>query len=203
MTGATPTTDSTEDECFELVPEDALLTELEAERCRASELLDRLKRLQADFENYKKRMAARFEEVTKYAAEAVLFKLLEVHDNIVRALEVDFSSDPEAAKKGIEAIERQIMKILEQEQVRPIESVGRPFDPYYQHAVHKEYRPDEEDGIVLEEYQKGYMIREKVLRPALVCVNRHEPPEGPGTSTDDDSSGSGDTVHENTAEEGE
>ncbi|UCH04596.1 MAG: nucleotide exchange factor GrpE, partial [Candidatus Thorarchaeota archaeon] len=61
--------------------------------------------------------------------------------------------------------------------VRPIESLGKEFDPYYQNAVGTMNNEDEPDGVIVEVYQKGYMIREKVLRPAMVVVNRHEVPE--------------------------
>jgi molecular chaperone GrpE len=97
-----------------------------------------------------------------------------VYDNILRALEMDFAEDPVAAKKGINAIQLQIDKILSVEGIRPIESVGRQFDPYYQHAAQRVYDPEKPDGVILQEYQKGYMLKEKVLRPAVVCVNRHE-----------------------------
>lgn len=131
-------------------------------------------RLQAEFDNYRKRMESRFSEMAKHATEGIIIKLLEINDNIQRALTVDFAADPEGAKKGIAAIEQQVTKILGQENVRAFESLGKPFDPYYHNAINRKHDPESSDGIVLEEYQRGYMIRERVLRPALVCVNRHE-----------------------------
>ncbi len=141
-----------------------------------SNLQERLVRLQAEFDNFRKRMDARFAEAARFASEGIILKVLEVLDNLQRALAVDFDHDSEAAREGIVAIEQQIMKILSQEDVRPIESIGKQFDPYYQHAVDKESNPDKPDGLVMQEYQRGYMIKEKVLRPALVVVNRHETP---------------------------
>ena len=168
--------DLEENDIIELSPEDPLHTQLDVECQRSKELLDKLQRLQAEFENYRKRMDARFSEVTKFASEEILVKVLDIYDNILRALEMDFTDDPQAAKDGISAIEQQINKVLSMEGVRPIESIGTQFDPYYQHAVQRVHDPDKPDGEILEEYQRGYMLKERVLRPAVVCVNRHEVP---------------------------
>ncbi|MGQ4870812.1 MAG: nucleotide exchange factor GrpE [Candidatus Thorarchaeota archaeon] len=161
-----------DEEAFELVPED----ELEVQKMRAEELLGQLQRVQADFENYRKRMDARFQEAAKYASESILLKVLEIYDNLERALEVDFEKDPKGAREGIAAIKMQMETLLRNEGVRPMDPLGKPFDPYYQHSVHKINDPEKPDGVVVEVYQQGYMLREKVLRPALVVVNRHEAP---------------------------
>jgi molecular chaperone GrpE len=168
--------DLDDNDIIELSPEDPLYIQLDEECEKSKELLDRLQRLQAEFDNYRKRMDARFSEAAKFASEDILLKVLDVYDNILRALEMDFANDPQAAKDGINAIEQQINKVLSMEGVRPIESIGTQFDPYYQHAAQRVHDPDKADGEILEEYQKGYMLKEKVLRPAVVCVNRHEVP---------------------------
>ncbi len=166
--------DLEEDDFIELSPDDPLLSQLDKECEKTKDLIDRLQRLQAEFENYRKRMDTRFSEATKFASEDIILKVLDVYDNILRALEMDFIEDPEAARNGIQAIQLQLDKMLSMEGVRPIESVGKEFDPYYQHAVQRVNDPEKPDGIILDEYQKGYMLKEKVLRPAVVCVNRHE-----------------------------
>jgi molecular chaperone GrpE len=130
-------------------------------------------------------MDTRFSEVAKFASEDILLKVLDVYDNILRALEMDFTKDPEAARIGINAIQQQLDKILSMEGVRPIETVGQEFDPYYQHAAQRAHDPEKPDGVILEEYQKGYMFKEKVLRPAVVCVNRHEVPTAEIDSDED------------------
>jgi molecular chaperone GrpE len=145
--------------------------ELELEN---AELLNRIQRLQAEFENYRKRIDSRFSEAAKFAGEAIILKVLDVYDNLERALDVDFEADPVAARNGVEAIQKQMNKILLSEGVKPIEVLGKEFDPYYQHAAHRINSPEKPDGTVVEVYQKGYMLKEKVLRPAVVCVNRHE-----------------------------
>jgi len=165
--------DDSED-VFEITPEDPLMELVEDESEKAKELFDRLQRLQAEFDNYRKRMENRFSQAAQFASEDIILKVLDVYDNILRALEVDFTKDPKDARAGVEAIQKQLDTLLSKEGVRPIESIGTQFDPYYQHAVQKTNNPDEPDGIILEEYQRGYMMKEKVLRPAVVLVNRHE-----------------------------
>jgi molecular chaperone GrpE len=165
------------EEMIEIIPENPNEKNLERERQRSKDLFDRLQRLQAEFDNYRKRMDARFSEATRFASEGILLKILDVYDNLVRALQVDFKKDTKGAEAGIRAIHRQMDKILTDEGVRPIKSVGLPFDPYYQHSAGTRNDPKIPDGVVAEEYQSGYMLREKVLRPAIVCVNRHEAPD--------------------------
>ncbi|MHA1576648.1 MAG: nucleotide exchange factor GrpE [Candidatus Thorarchaeota archaeon] len=165
-------------ESIELTPEQQLQKELDLERKSSEDLLDQMQRLQAEFDNYRKRIGTRVDEATKYASEGILLKVLEVYDNISRALQADFSEDSKSAKAGIDAIQKQMDKLLSQEEVRSFDSLGKPFDPYYQHAINTESDPEKSDNLVIEEYQKGYMLRERVLRPALVCVNRHEIPNG-------------------------
>ena len=177
--------DLDKDDVLEISSDEVVQTQVEEECEESTDLLDRLQRLQAEFDNYRKRMDTRFSEAAKFASEDILLKVLDVYDNLRRALEMDFINDPEAAKTGINAIQQQLDKILILEGVRPIESLGHEFDPYYQHAVQRAHNPEKPDGVILEEYQRGYMLKEKVLRPAVVCVNRHEAPTVE-TSSDED-----------------
>jgi molecular chaperone GrpE len=147
---------------------------LAVEQDKSNELFDRLQRLQAEFDNYRKRMDTRILDARKFASEDILLKFLDIYDNFLRALDMDFETNPASAKNGLEAIQQQFDKTLQIEGVRPIESVGKIFDPYYQHAVSRDNDPDKPDGIILAEYQRGYMLKEKVLRPAAVSVNRHD-----------------------------
>ncbi len=167
----------------EETPLDPLVVELNEERKKSDDLFDRLQRLQAEFDNYRKRMDNHILEARKFASEEILLKFLDIYDNFRRALDMDFETDPDSAKKGIHAIQQQFDKILQIEGIRPIESVGKIFDPYYQHAVNRVNDPEKPDGIILEEYQRGYMLKEKVLRPAVVSVNHHETP--PTNENDD------------------
>ena len=140
-------------------------------------LQDQYIRLQAEFDNYRKRMSSRYDEVTRFASEGIILKVLDVVDNIEKALEVDFKADPDSAKSGIRGIYKQIVKILTNEQVRPIDCIGKEFDPYYQNAIQTVRDDTLPDDTVVEEFQTGYMIRDKVIRPAMVSVNRHVIPK--------------------------
>jgi molecular chaperone GrpE len=183
-----------EDEDFELIPT-SKDDEVDQANLKSEELLDKLQRLQAEFDNYRKRMESRFSEAAKFASEGILLRVLEVYDNLERALEVDFSKNPNAAREGVGAIEKQVRTLLEREGVKPKDSMGMPFDPYYQHAVGTANDADKPDGLVVDVFQKGYMLKEKVLRPALVVVNRHELPpdsEGQDDTVDEESKNNGD-----------
>ncbi|TFF94956.1 nucleotide exchange factor GrpE [Candidatus Thorarchaeota archaeon] len=174
-----PRTDSSEEEPTDVdleaeAGEDESDEELKEVQQRAHELLEKLMRVQAECDNYRQRMNERFSEASQYASEGILLKVLDVYDNLERALDVDFEENPDAARKGIEAIDKQMQKLFEQEGVRQIESLDKPFDAYYHHSVGKVANPEKPDGTIVDVYQKGYMIRDKVLRPALVCVNRQE-----------------------------
>lgn len=146
---------------------------LAIEQEKSNELFDRLQRLQAEFDNFRKRMDNRILEARNFANEEILLKFLDIYDNFLRALEMDFETDPASAKVGIVAIQQQFDKILLLEGVSPIDSVGKMFDPYYHHAVNRVDVPEKPDGIIHEEYQRGYMLKEKVLKPAVVSVNLH------------------------------
>lgn len=162
------------EEDVELITPDPLATKLDVECEKSKDLFDQLQRLQAEFDNYRKRMDNRIFEARKFASEEILLKFLDIYDNLLRAQDMDFETDPVSARNGIEAIMQQFDKTLHAEEVHPIESIGKAFDPYYQHAVNRVSDLDKPDGVILEEYQRGYMLKEKVLRPAVVCVNRHE-----------------------------
>ena len=161
------------EEDVDLITQDPLATKLDEECEKSKDLFDQLQRLQAEFENYRKRMDNRIFEARKFASEEILLKFLDIYDNLLRAQDMDFVTDPVSAKKGIEAIMQQFDKTLIAEEVRPIESIGKIFDPYYQHAVNRVSDLDKPEGIILEEYQRGYMLKDKVLRPAVVSVNHH------------------------------
>jgi len=147
-------------------------------------LQDKYLRLQAEFDNYRKRMNSHYDDAARFASESIILKVLEVVDNLERALEVDFGIDPDSTKSGIQAIYKQMEKILTNEHVRPIDSVGTEFDPYYQNAIQTATDESLPDKIVLQEFQKGYMIRERVLRPAMVSINRLAMVESEDQETD-------------------
>jgi molecular chaperone GrpE len=146
-------------------PEVTLLRE------QVQELQNRLLRTQADFDNFRRRTRMEKEEFAKYASQHVIEQLLPVVDNFERALAAGRGvQDAAALLKGVEMIYRQLQQVLEQEGVKPIEAVGRPFNPEYHQAVMRVESDEYEEGFVVEELQKGYMFKEKVIRPSMVKV---------------------------------
>jgi molecular chaperone GrpE len=152
------------EDAVELIPESPLEKDLEEECQKSKKLFERLQRLQAEFDNYRKRMDARFSEMAQFASEGILLKMLDVYDNLNRAVDVDFAKDPKGARDGIQAIRQQLDKILSQEGVRPIESAGKQFDPYYQHAAGTQNDPSLPDGAVIDVERESpetcYCLRE-------------------------------------------
>jgi len=148
------------------------LTEaLAEEKKRSEECLTRMKYMQADFENLKKRMDRQMEEVKKYSNEHIIIELLDIVDELEMAIKSGHNSDSqENVIQGIDMTLKKLTKILEKEGVSPIECVGRPFDPTKHNAVARIEKEDAEECTVVEEVRKGYTMREKVIRPSIVKV---------------------------------
>jgi molecular chaperone GrpE len=145
---------------------------LEAEKKRSEEYLKRLKYLQADFENMKKRVDRQLEEVKNYCTERLVTKLLEVQDELEIALKNAQSSDStQPLIEGVQMTLKKLRKVLEQEGVFPIEcEAGNIFNPACHHAVSAAERDDVEACVVTEEVRKGYKMKDKVIRPSIVKV---------------------------------
>ena len=145
---------------------------LEAEKKRSEDYLTRLKYLQADFENFKKRSDRQIEEAKKYCTERLVTQLLDVQDELEMALKTSQTAD--SAKSLIEGVQmtlKKLRKVLEQEGVTPIEcEAGKVFNPACHHAVSAAERDDVEACIVTEEVRKGYKMKDKVIRASIVKV---------------------------------
>jgi len=141
-------------------------------RAEKEDLNQRLLRLQADYDNFRRRSRQEKEDFAKYASSRLLEQLLPVVDNFQRALEVSSSNDDyEALTKGVDMIHRQFAQVLEQEGLQAIEAVGQPFNPELHQAIMQVESEEYEEGVVVEEVQKGYKLKDKVLRPAMVKVS--------------------------------
>lgn len=137
---------------------------------RADSSFAQLQRLQADFANYKKRTAKETVDSIEYANEELILSLLDVVDNFDRALDsVQQNNDVSAVKKGIEMIFQQLWAVLEKEDVAHIEAVGETFDPHLHETVAK-VQCDVASETVVEELQRGYRYKSKVIRPCMVKV---------------------------------
>jgi len=133
-----------------------------------AELLDLLKRVQADFENYKKRVEKENHDVRKYAAKNILVKFLPTLDHFELALK--HKESKEEFVKGVELIYAQLVDLLKREGIQHIEAEGKPFDPHMHEALMTE-ASEKPDGEILEEFQKGYMFKNKVARHSKVKVS--------------------------------
>jgi molecular chaperone GrpE len=147
--------------------------ELEEARAQAAEYLDGWQRAQAEFANYRKRQEGERTQMVAQVSAGMLRKLLPIVDDFERAVATLPSESGQSAwSDGVLLIKHKLDALLESEGVTPIEAEGQPFDPRYHEAVTYEDAPGYDDGQVIGETQKGYLLGERVLRPALVRVAR-------------------------------
>ena len=150
------------------VEETASRTELEQLKGERDQLVDRLARLQAEFENARKRAEREKMEFRDYATGNVIEQFLPVVDNFELALKSTGSA--EQLRSGVELIVKQMEEVLRQLQVTPIATVGEQFDPRFHEAIGSVERDDLPDHFVADEIRRGYKLRERLLRPAMVRV---------------------------------
>jgi molecular chaperone GrpE len=152
----------------------ATRTELEEKGELAEGYLDRLMRMQAEFENYRKRTEREREEMRKTASERIVAELVDVTENLERALEA-FSRHEEASsctlEEGIRMTLLKLKEVLGKEGLSEIESVGKPFDPNYHEVVSTVPSEEHPENTVVKEYMKGYLLNSRVLRTAKVEVS--------------------------------
>ena len=145
--------------------------ELEALRLERDEQIAAHQRTAADFANFRRRTMEEREREAGLAAEGLLMKLLAVADDLDRAMaNLPPSLQGEPWTEGIGAIHRKLLALLESEEVRPYDSVGAAFDPREHEAIAQRTESGKPAGEVLEEHRKGWRIRDRVLRPAVVSV---------------------------------
>jgi molecular chaperone GrpE len=165
-----------EDELQELIDARTNLEEqskiLEEKNRLLAEYEDLLKRKQADFENYRKRVQREFEDYKKYATSDIVLDILNVIDDFERAIDsARVSKDFDTLMEGILLVEKQLRNFLENKYgIEPIETVGREFDPTVHDAIMMEESEQYSEDTVIEDFQKGYKLHDRVLRPAKVKV---------------------------------
>ena len=146
--------------------------QLEAAQGEARENHDRFLRVAAELDNFRKRKEREIGDLRKYANQSLLKELLAVVDNLERALESGRASgQPEALAEGVEMTLKELLKIFQRFGVTPIEALARPFDPNHHEAVMQEPSDAYPTNTVIRELQKGYLLRERLLRPAMVVVS--------------------------------
>tara|TARA_Y100000034_G_scaffold123671_1_gene170806 strand:+ start:16817 stop:17311 length:495 start_codon:yes stop_codon:yes gene_type:complete len=141
---------------------------------QVNDYINDVKRIQAEFENYVKRSNKEKEEFTKYASHNLLLKLLNMADDFDRAVHnMKSPKDSKEFSSGIELIHKNFHKVLDEENVKEIKSVGENFDPYLHEVIQKK-KSDKDDNVILEEVQKGYTLHGKVLRSSKVIISEKD-----------------------------
>ena len=135
------------------------------------EYYDLLLRKTAEFDNYRKRIDRERQSVSEAAAADLLGELLPLVDDLERALRADAGTEgADAYRRGVELIHRQLVEILRKRGVRPIEALGADFDPHFHQAVAHDTVEGRREGEVIEEFRRGYMLGDRLLRPSMVKV---------------------------------
>ena len=168
------------EQVVEEVPMDlteTLKAEIERLKKELSEKQDRIMRLQADFDNFRKRTAKEKTELAATIEQAFLKDLLPLLDNLSRATEAvenGEESNVETLKKGIEMINQETIAAMGKHGLEPIDTEGQMFDPNFHQAVARIADPDKEEGAIAAELQRGYIARGRVIRPSMVQVVSNE-----------------------------
>lgn len=145
---------------------------LAAKEKEANENYDRLLRVTAEFENHKKRMSREMDDFRRYANQSLIREMLSVVDHIELALQAASAGGPDnKVSEGLHLTLKELLRILEKFNVTPIDAVGKPFNPEFHEAILREESDQFSENTVVREMQKGYMIGQRLLRPALVVVS--------------------------------
>lgn len=148
-------------------------SEIETLKEALNQKSDALARTMAEYQNYRKRVEKEKQDLMKYANEKIMKDLIQVHDNFERAIGA-MDKENEALTSvinGVEMIKKSFDDILERYGISEVDAVGQPFNPDHHHAVMTEEREGVEANTVLEVFQKGYKLHEKVIRPSMVKVS--------------------------------
>jgi molecular chaperone GrpE len=146
------------------------------------EYYDLLLRKTAEFDNFRKRIDRERQAVSEAAAADLIAELLPLVDDMERALKADAGKDVDAYRRGVELIHRRLLETLKKRGVRPIDALGTDFDPHQHQAVSYEPAEGRREGEVIEEFGRGYMLGDRLLRPSMVKVAKGDSPGKATTS---------------------
>ena len=158
-------------ECEEVVEDLNEESEVDKLKKQIESLKNDYARAYADTENLKKRLNAEAELTRKYRIQSFAKEILPVIDNLERALQTQVNEADEGFKKGVEMTYNQLIAALKNEGVEVIDCENKPFDPNFHQAIMQEKKEGVESGIVIEVLQKGYILKDRILRPAMVKVS--------------------------------
>ena len=143
----------------------------------AAQSHDRLLRVMAEHDNYKKRALREVSDFQKFANESLIKDMLPIIDNLERAVESSSAAktSDHAIVEGVQMTLKEIYKVLERFNLKSLESEGKPFDPNFHQAVLQEETSEHPENTVLKEMQKGYVLHDRLIRPAMVVVSKAQP----------------------------
>jgi molecular chaperone GrpE len=145
---------------------------------KAKENIDLLLRQKADFENTRKRLEREKQEAIRFANERLLAEALPIMDDLDRAMaSLAEGHDPEKVAQGLKLAQEKLHQVLERHGVKPVKGVGEAFDPEVHEALGVVEAPDEKDGTVVEEVQRGYLLNGRLIRPSRVRIAQNNPPQ--------------------------
>ncbi|MBR0519539.1 nucleotide exchange factor GrpE, partial [bacterium] len=162
-----------EDVKDEFIDVDKMKSEIAEKNKRIDELEERLQKLYADYDNFRKRKEAEADSAKKYAAEKIVLELLPIVDNFERAVDASAKTkNYDSLKDGVVMIHRQIWEILGKVGLSAIDSIVNVFDPALHQAVFCEKKEDVDEDVIIAELLKGYKLHDRVIRPSMVIVNK-------------------------------
>ena len=166
---STEESEVTVEEPIVLEPIEVLEKDLQEAKDELGEQKDKFIRLQAETDNFRKRLSREKEEFSQYANERLFKELIPIFDNFERALE-DPSNEIKSLKEGLDMILKQFSTFLEKEKVEPIKAIGEKFNPEFHEALTSEESNDHEEDTIISQFVKGYTINNRVLRPSQVII---------------------------------
>ena len=155
----------------ELTPMEQLQEQIRLKDEEIANQKDTFLREKAELENFKKRLAKEKDDFVQFANERLLQELIQIEDNLERALEVP-NATLESLKEGVEMIQKQFSTFLKNQKVEPIEAIGKDFDPTLHEVLNQQESEEHEENTVIEEYSKGYTLNGRILRPAKVVISK-------------------------------
>ena len=180
--------ESIEEEIIELDPIKILEKDLQKAKDELAEEKDKFIRLQAETDNFRKRLSREKDEFSQYANERLFKELIPIFDNLERALE-DPSNDIKVLNEGLEMILKQFSSFLKKENVELINAIGEQFDPTIHEVLTSEESSEHEENTIITQFVKGYTINSRVLRPSQVVISKKpsEPKEDSKDKSEEDS----------------
>ena len=155
----------------ELTPMEQLQEQIRLKDEEIANQKDTFLREKAELENFKKRLTKEKEDFVQFANERLLKELLQIEDNLERAMEAP-NATLESLKEGVEMIQKQFKDFLKNQKVEVIEAFGKPFDPNLHEVLNQQESEEHEENTVIEEYSKGFTLNGRILRPAKVVISK-------------------------------